>query len=721
VAWFGFGPEQDIENAIDSPAMRKAGRILLAALGVAVLALVVLLLWPKPRLDLKRLAAARRYDVRILRDTWGVPHVFGKTDPDVAYGLAWAHAEDDFPTIQGALLAARGRLATVLGPKGAPNDYMVQLLRVWDVVDARYDKDLSAETRALCQAYADGINAYAAQHPGEAMAPLYPATGKDVVAGFVHKTPLFFGLDKTLTALLEPARKPKPSPAFSPGSNTIAVAPRRSADRFTRLAINSHQPWEGPVAWYEAHLHSETGWDTVGGLFPGAPIVLHGHNRDLGWAHTVNRPDLIDVYALQLNPANPDQYRFDGAWRDLEKRTAAIEVRLLGPLSWTVHRELLWSVYGAVLRGPRGTFAVRFAGWGDVRAVEEWYRMNRARSFDEWMSALRMGAVPMFNCGYADRTGTIAYVYNARLPLRDPGYDWSQQLPGDTSKTLWTEYLPLERLPQVVNPASGFVQNSNSSPFRTTLGDDNPRQADYPASFGIETKMTNRSLRSLELLGADESITREEFDRYKFDQSYSRDSAMADALRRVLAAPPPGDDLTQRALELLKGWDLSTDAADTRAALAVLAFRPTDDNTPRDGGTDRLMDRLTSVARRLQSRFGRLDVPWGEVMRLRHGAVDLGLGGAPDILRAVYPRAWDELPMVGAGGDSYVLLVEWDTEGQVHSRSIHQYGSATRDEGSPHYADQAPFFAACRLKPVWLDEAEIRTHLEREYQPGEAR
>src|SRR5262249_832087 len=148
------------------------------------------------------------------------PHVFGRTDPDVAYGLAWAHAEDDFKTIQGALLASRGRLATVLGGDGAPNDYMVQLLRIRDVVEAGYQRDLTPETRALCDAYADGINHYAALHPDEAMAALSPARGSDLVAGFVHKTPLFYGLDRVLKALIEgtPPSTSPPSPTPT-GSN----------------------------------------------------------------------------------------------------------------------------------------------------------------------------------------------------------------------------------------------------------------------------------------------------------------------------------------------------------------------------------------------------------------------------------------------------------------------------------------------------------------------
>lgn len=666
------------------------------------------------------------HDVRILRDTWGVPHVFGKTDADVAYGLAWAHAEDDFPTIQGALLAARGKLATVYGQAAAPNDYMVQLLRVWDAVDAHYESDLSPETRAVCEAYAQGLTDYAARNPDRALPGLYPVRGKDVVAGFVHKLPLFFGLDRTLRALFEDAPRPgtragaaSDSTAAPPfGSNAFAVAPSRSADGATRLAINSHQPWEGPVAWYEAHLHSEQGWDMVGGVFPGAPIVLHGHNRDLGWAHTVNRPDLIDVFVLDVNPQNPNQYRFDGQWRDLEVRDAPITVKLLGPLHWTFHREALWSAYGPVVRRPSATYAIRFAGQGDVRAVEQWYRMNKARTFEEWTSAVALRGVPALNVVYADRRGNIQYLYNARLPRRAEAYDWSADVPGNTSATLWTQTLPLDALPQVTNPPSGFVQNCNNSPFRTTTGEGNPNPAHYSATLGIETGMTNRSLRALELLGSDTAITRDEFEAYKFDRRYSTASTTADRFRRLVLLRPPADPVAREALDLVRTWDLSASPESPAATLALLTLRPKDDDQPAPASTLLLMERLRQAAVELKQTWRTLEVPWGEMNRLRRGPVDLPLGGAPDVLNAVYATRDPDGRLRGIAGDSYLLLVEWDAQGRVHSRSLHQYGSATLDESSPHYADQARLFAERRLKPVWMDEVEIRAHLERAYVPG---
>jgi penicillin amidase/acyl-homoserine-lactone acylase len=698
--------------------MRKVLALAGAALAVAA---IVLLLWPEPRLDTLGLAPpVGRYHVRILRDTWGVPHIFGTTDADVAYGLAYAHAEDDFAMIQGALLAARGKLATVYGSKAAPNDYMVQLLRVWDVVESGY-ATLSPETRAVCEAYADGINHYASRHPKAALVPLYPVQGKDIVAGFVHKTPLFFGLDKVLQELFE--GKPADVGATGTGSNTLAVAPTRSADGATRLAINSHQPWEGPVAWYEVNLKSEQGWEMTGGVFPGSPVVLHGHNRHLGWAHTVNRPDLIDVYALEMAPENPNRYRFDGALRDLEVRTAAIKVKVLGPLSWTFRRETLWSAHGPVVRGPRGTFAIRYAGYGDLRQVEQWYRMNKARNLDEWLAAMRLQALPSFNCGYADERGNILYLYNARLPLRREGHDYSGVVPGNTSQTLWSESLPFDELPRVVNPASGFIQNCNSSPFETTSGPGNPDRGKYSPLLGIETRMTNRALRALELLGADESITSEEFEACKFDMAYSRRSPVAERLAEIQALPLSDDPLVREAQERIGKWDLVADPQNTAAALALLTIRPQDDGSvdgPKGKGVlwpQELLSRIEQTASDLKHAHGRLDVPWSEVNRLRRGNTNLGLGGAPDVLHAVYGRPERLGRLRGVAGDSYVLLVEWDREGRVSSRSIHQYGSATTDVVSRHFADQAPLFARRQLKPVWFEEAEVRAHLEREYSP----
>src|SRR5258707_145656 len=232
-------------------------------------------------------------------------------------------------------------------------------------------------------------------------------TGRDVAAGFVFRTPFFYGLDHVIGKIMAPAPKASQvamvmTGALAIGSNGIAVAASKSSDGATRLLVNSHQPYTGPVSWYEAVLESGEGWHVAGGFFPGSPFMLHGHNQHLGWANTVNEPDLIDVYKLTINPANPNQYQLDGEWRDFEKSDAKIRVKIWGPLAWTVHREVLYAAQGPVLKTDHGVFAIRYAGVNEVRQPLEYYRLNKAATLAEWRAAMALQAIPSINFVYAD-------------------------------------------------------------------------------------------------------------------------------------------------------------------------------------------------------------------------------------------------------------------------------------------------------------------------------
>ncbi len=725
----------------------------LVGLGIVLVVALLYIFWPQGvwpfSINLDDIAPAPgTYDTTILRDEWGVPHIFGQTDADAAYGLAFAHAEDDFVTIQDTLLAANQLAGRVHGRDAAPIDYFVHLLRIWDTVNAHYD-DIAAEDRAILQAYADGINHYAALHEDEVLtADLFPLTGEDIAAANMLVVPVFFGLDTAVGDLfaeeqgsrgaegqggrgvsgLPCSSSPLP-PCSQYGSNVFAVSPARSANGETLLAVNSHQPWSGPAAWYEVHLHSEEGLNMIGGLFPGSPLVILGHNEHLGWSFTVNHPDLVDTYRLEINPDNPDQYRFDGEWLDLDVREVTLWVQIVGRLVIPVRQETLWSVYGPTVRQDHGTYALRYASMGDVNLLTQFRRMNKATSFSEWQTAMREGGLPMFNTGYADESGNIYYVYNAKLPLRAEGYDWQGILPGNTSETLWTEYLPFDELPQVLNPGSGFVQNANSTPFQTTIGPENPVAADYSSVFGIETFMTNRALQLLDLFAADESITPEEFNTIKYNMGYHPDSDVARVAALLAANPPSGDENVAVAADLLANWDLQTTPESEATAVIVMTFYYLNESDAVDLSPSRLVDTeipldvaqdaFLQAVNWLVEHFGRVDVPWQEVNRLVRGSVDVGLGGGPDIVHAVYGQLQDDGRLHGFVGDSYVMLVQWGADGRLTSQSIHQFGSATSHPESPHYADQAPLFANRQLKPVWLTEADIRAHLEREYRPGE--
>lgn len=678
---------------------------------------------------------AGQYDVRILRDTWGIPHVFGKRDVDAAYGLAYAHCEDDWTNIQEQMLLVRGELASVMGRETAKFDYLLHWFRVREFVDAKFEQDFSPELRAILSAYADGINHFAALHPEKMPHLKLPITAKDIAAGATLKAPFFYRLDNYLKELFEDDRAipidhkgqigmtlPAENPftrGLAMGSNAWAAGPSRSADGATRLAINSHQPWNGPVTWYEAHVHSEEGWNMIGGTFPAAPLIFKGHDENKGWCHTINQPDLADIYQLTMNPENPNQYLFDGEWRELERSTARIKVRLWGRISWTFNRELLWSVHGPAVRRPDGVFAIRFSGYGEVRQLEQWYRMNKARNLDEFMAAMRIGGLSSLNALYADREGNIYYVYNGQFPVRAEGYDWRGTLPGDTSETLWTAYHEYEHLPQVLNPASGFIQNCNNSPYHTTDGEGNPRPEDFSETMGIQTAMTNRGWRALETYGADPSITREEFYAYKYDKEYSERSKPAQFQAAVRAASIPDEPLLREAAALVSGWDRRTDKENPAAALSVLAAGAYVEGSQwRENGDD-VIGRLRAAAALLMEKHGKLDVPWQEVMRLRRGDMDIGLGGGMDCLRALDPSLQDDGRFKAVNGDCYFLMVEWTADGRMISEGIHQFGAATVDAESPHYADQAPLFAAEQTRPTLFYEDDIRANLKREYQPGE--
>ena len=697
----------------------KIGAIALAAivlLGLVGLIAADQLSRPAPPDPAAFIARAARHDVRIRRDSWGVPHVLGKTDADVAFGLGFAHSEDDFATIQDVALASRGQLAASEGLKGATTDYLVHLFRVWENVNARFEKDLPPDVRRVIEAYADGVNYYAALHPDKVKDGLLPLTGKDVAAGFVFKTPFFYGLDSILRKLnADTGGKPLPEI----GSNSLAVGPRRSADGATRLLVNSHQPYEGPVSWYEVVLQSGEGWHVAGGLFPGSPFMLHGHNEHLGWANTVNSPDLADIYRLTINPANANQYLLDGKWRDFEKSDAAIRVKLLGPIYWTFHRDVLWSAQGPVFKTDHGVFAVRYAGMNEIRQVVQYYRLNKARNLEEWKAAMRLQALPSINYIYADEHGTIGYVYNAQFPLRKEGIDWHGFIPGDRSDLIWHRYLPFDRLPQLWNPPSGFVFNSNNTPFQATAPQDDLKPADFSQTMGIQTNMTNRAMRALETFGADKAITADAFRRYKFDLSYSVHSDMMRMVADVLAANPGSDGDLREAQRILHQWDRRTDIRNRGTALAVLMGVRAAPEAPGGPWKEPPLEALKEAIAILKTHFGRLDPEWGQVNRFRRGKLDLPVDGGPDIYRAVYGKQQDDGTLTAVDGDTFIMFVTWDRNGKLSSQSIHQFGSATLDATSPHYADQSPLFVKMQMKPVWFTEAQLKGHIARDYRPGQ--
>ena len=648
------------------------------------------------------------FKAKIERDEWGVPHIYGERDGDVSFGLAYAHAQDDFNTIQDILLASRGKLASVYGKKAAVNDYYVHLMNFWETIHQNYEEDIPEDVRMLCEGYAAGMNLFIEDHPKLGHKKLFPVTGKDLIAGFSHRMPLMFGLDGIIRKLSE--GKPNNQLGWNGeipelidftmlASNVIGVGPNRSSDGYTRLWINSHQPWDGPVAWYEAHLVSEEGWDFFAGLFPGSPVPFIGHNKNLGWSHTVNDPDLVDVYELTLNPKNENQYWFEGKWHELNVRKVPIKVKLFGPFSWTIKRKVKESTHGPVMEFDHGTYALRISSAKELGFLEEWYRMGKAKNIEEFKSAMKLHALPMFNTGYADKEGNLYYVYNAKIPKRNSEFNYDEILPGDTEANLWYDYVPFDSLPQVLNPEEGFFQNCNSNPYYATGKVGNGFKP-LPDWTGIETHQTNRALRALETFGTDSSISKEEFFDYKYDVTYSEESVLAQVRDLFIAdmSDQEHPDL-EPAVQLIKSWNLSADSTNRAAALSMIVLPNAFDQNDLKYDVDSIIKKLRKTVEYFNHHFGQINVPLGKVIRLVRGDTNLPLTGGPDLLRAIYFKKKEEI-YIGIAGDCYFQAVEWGPNGEMNAWTIHQYGSATSDPTSEHYDDQAKLFSKHQMKQV---------------------
>jgi acyl-homoserine-lactone acylase len=292
-------------------------------------------------------------------------------------------------------------------------------------------------------------------------------------------------------------------------------------------------------------------------------------------------------------------------------------------------------------------------------------------------------------------------------------------LPGNTSETLWSEYLTFDELPQVMNPKSGFIQNCNNTPFITTTGDGNPDRSLFSETLGIESRMSNRALRAMELFGNDDKISREEFEEYKYDLKYAHNSYMSSFIDRLVKKSSEfEDEKLIEGIDILKSWDLNTDIENMNATLPIMSFGWFVETHPDDISDETLVDSFKDAVSYLYTHYGKLNVMWGNVNRLIRGDVNLGLAGGPDIAHAVYGLPNENGQIKGWAGDAFLMLVEWGEDGTVQSESIHQYGSNTQHQDSKHYADQTKLFVERKLKPVWRELKNIKANVEKVYQPG---
>ena len=660
--------------------------------------------------------------IQIARDSFGVPHIFAPTDPEVAYGLAWAHAEDDFATLQLVVLMGKARLGTALGKKGAEADYVVNLLRCRQLVDEQWNT-MGADFIAVMKGYVDGLNAYARAHPNEIKYKrAFPFNEKEYLTAVVFSTSIFCGVDKVLPQIL--GGKMKMIPGFgSEGSNAFVFHPSRTNTGEAFLTINAHQPLEGPTAFYEAHLQSEEGWNMLGGLFPGGCLIFHGTNENLGWAHTVNYQDKIDVYQLQMNPANKKQYKFDGKWVHLDEKKIKLEVKGI-PVG--INRKVYWSKYGATVKSKQGVFSMRLSANMDCKGLEQWYRMNKSHNFSEFYKALSMTSLPMFNIIYADRFDTIFYISNGKMPVRnpDPAYNWRGILPGNTSKTLWTEFKPVSELPQYLNPPSGFLFNTNHSPFLATEKKYNLDGAAFDKNDGFETFNNNRSIRVGELMQDVDKMDYETMKRIKYDQQLPSHLEFPYGLDSLMHLDANDYPKLKSVIETLQHWDRKAAINSQGAAIFLLVY---DYLSKRLLGAEfRAVTKKEAVATfeyvhsYLIKHFKRTDITLGDIQKLVRGNDARPVWGLPDVLTAEYSAPYKNGLRKVYTGDAYICFVRYPKNGLPVIESMNTFGASSKP-GSSHYKDQMDMFLKQQLKPMTLDKATVLRTAVSIYHPVKAK
>ena len=668
-------------------------------------------------------------NIKIARDQYGVPHIMAKTDAEVAYGLAWVQCEDQFQTLQELMAACKGMLGEIKGKEGIVADFGIKFMGLQEIAKAKYEQDVTGTFKTYLESFVAGVNAYAAIHPNEVLLDdLFPLTGQDIIVGYLLGNMEVSHAGQDLMKIMNGSILKDLNSDVPKGSNGIAISKRKTNDDKTYIAINSHQPLEGWYSWYEAHLISEEGMNILGGTFAGGICIFHGANENLAWSHTVNHADFSDVYQLEMNPDNDNQYKFDGQWLELKEKKYTSWLKLAGPIKFPVTKTIYESKYGPTFKTDEGVFAWSFVVGRSIKVAEQWYRMNKATNFDEFKNALEMRGIGALNFVYADKKDNIYFLSNGNFPNRNPKYNWSGVLPGNTSETLWTaESIPLDSLPQVLNPESGWIFNTNNTPYSASDSLSNFKETKLNEVMGYQTTglENNRSNRFLELISQYDRLNYEDFKRIKYDNQYPSKMMTPKALNLEILMHLDGTkypDISD-AIALLTDWNRKSDIENTKAALFILAWLEIDRIRTEAGrnvryGTVTEADCVAGIRKakkELLEKYGTLEVPLKTVQRLIRGDINLPMAGMPDVLAAIYSKEHTDGTYKAFAGESYIELVRFGKNG-VEIESVNTYGASEKPT-SEYYTAEMKLFATQKLKKMTLNKEDVLKNAVKIYSP----
>lgn len=697
-------------------------------------------------------------NITIIRDHYGIPHVYGKTDADAVFGLLYAQCEDDFRRVEMNYIEKLGRRAEVNGEKDLYNDLLIRL--VIDSADAIKDyHNANDSLKKILNAFADGVNYFLYKNQKvkprllNHFEPWYALLWTDGSIGAISTGGIsveelknfYSGSDEAFTK--RETREEDPT-----GSNGFAFAPKITENGNAILYINPH------VTFYfrpEVHMISEEGLNVYGAVTWGQPFIYQGFNEHCGWMHTSSQVDISDAYLVTLNKKyNGLFYEFDGVEKSVSNKTIYIKYKTASGFE-TKTFNALFTHHGPIMAKRDGKYlSLRHNNRDTKGFMQSWLR-TKAQSFDDFKKTMDMGANPSNNTVYADAEGNIAYWHGNFLPKRDPAYDWSKPVDGSTSATAWQGYHTVDESVHIYNPQNGWLQNCNSTPF-TVAGKFSPKKENYPPYMAPDRE-NFRGINAVRVLDEENKYTIDKVIHAGYDTRLSAFEILVPALIRSFEKNIKATDSFYNTLigplDELKNWNYRCAENSVATTLAITwgekllplmsKIKDKGDQVEiakyfaANATADELVSPMLAVIKELKNNFGKWQVAWGEINRFQRIANDIDYkfdDSKPSLPVAFASSTWGMLPSYssqvfagtkkryGLHGNSFICAVEFGPQGpagkRIKAKSL-LAGGVSGNTNSNHFFDQGLMYSKGEFKDVLFYKEDVMKHVERKYHPGE--
>lgn len=689
--------------------------------------------------------------VEILRDHFGIPHVYGKTDADAVFGLLFAQCEDDFKRVELNYIEKLGRLSEVNGKQDIYNDLLIKL--VIDSSDAIKDYEAAPKwLKEILNAYADGINYYLYKHPQvqpvllKRFQPWYALLWTDGSIGAISTGGIsvnelknyYSGVEETVA--INNYKEEVPT-----GSNGFAFAPKITASGKAILYINPH------VTFYfrpEVHMVSKQGLNAYGAVTWGQPFIYQGFNEHCGWMHTSSKADISDAYIEKLSQQNGKWfYEYEGKQLPVTEKIISIKYKEADNISSKIFTAF-FTHHGPILTKRNGQYLSLKHNNRDTKGfIQSWLR-TKAKSFAEFKRTMDMGANPSNNTVYADAEGNIAYWHGNFLPKRDPKYNWEEPVDGAIAATEWQGFHTVAESVHLYNPENGWLQNCNSSPF-TVAGKYSPKKEDY-ANYLAPDGENFRGINAVRVLNEGKNYDIEKVIAAGYDTRLSAFEVLVPALIKAYETQILNSDTVyanlKEAITIFKNWDYRSGENSVATTLAVMwgekllrkiySVSNSDDQVEKTkqfantASAGELVMPLLEVMKELETNFGHWQMPWGEINRFQRISNDLNNkfdDGKPSFPVGFVSSTWGMLPSYssrtfagtkkryGVNGNSFIAAVEFGKK--VKAKSL-LAGGESGDPTSKHFFDQGEMYSKGKFKDVLFYKKDVKKNTERKYHPG---